>query len=162
MMLQSQQDVLAFLEANLETALLYVENIYGITLDRWKFMETCINQGKQYPSISILAQSTGEVSIGPGNSNGAIGSRRYDNINIVVWHRGNKTASRKIEDNVTAYMDALDYLFENNANMDLPRKYQLIRATGTDYTDLLTESVSNAQSTLLKGAVFTIEIRPNY
>lgn len=162
MMLQVQQDVLGFLESNLESGLLYVEGVYGITVDRWKFMDTYINQGKQYPSISVLPENTGEVLVGAGNSNGVIGTRRYDNVSIVVWHRGNKTASRRIEDNVTAYMDALNYIFENDANISLPRKYQLIRATGTDYTDLFTESVSNTQTTLLKGAVFTIEIRPNY
>lgn len=161
MMLQSQQNVKTFLTAELEASLVYVEGIYGIDVDRLKFMDIYQSPGQQFPSLSILPGSTSEFQLpGPGNSASFI--RRFDNINIVVWHRGNRADSRSIEDNVTAYMDALDYLYNNKADMDMPRQYQFVRITGTDYTDLFSDPISKTTTRLLKGAVFSIELRPNY
>lgn len=161
MMLQSQRDVKTFLTNNLEAGLVHIENLYSLTADRWKFLDIYLAPAQQYPSISILANSTGEQQIGAGNraNNGLV--RRFNNIQVSVWHRGNRSSTRKIEDNVVMYMDAFEYIFENDANMSL-RTYQFVRITGTDYTELFPESIKNAQSLLLKGAVLSIELRPNY
>ncbi|RKZ08425.1 hypothetical protein DRQ25_09140 [Candidatus Fermentibacteria bacterium] len=158
------QDVKAFLISDFESALAHVEGIYGLTADRWQFMDTYQSNGQQFPSVSILANNqTAFIFPTPGNSNnpGFKINRRFDNVQIIVWHRGNRATSRRIEDNVMMYMDAFDYLFTNEANLNDERKYRHVRITGTDFTDLFPEDIRQTQGALIKGAVFSIEVRPN-
>ena len=162
-MLKTLRAVKSFLESDLETALIHVEDLFSLEADRWKFLDTYQNNNQQYPSISVLANTQGEQVINAGNSNvpGFTLARRFENVNIIVWHRGNRATSRRIEDNVMLYMDALDHLFENEANLNDERNYRWVRITGTDYTDLFPEDIKQTQNILLKGAVFSLEVRPN-
>ena len=160
-MIRTQRDILAFLESELQAYLDAIATEFSIDIDTWKEIGIGRQRGKQYPSVGIEANTTGEQIIIPGNAGPSVMVRRFDNVNIVVWHRGNNNATRKIEENVTGYMDALSNLFSDKADMD-SRSYLMIKITGTEYTDLFPDPASKSQTILLKGAVFTIEVRPNY
>ncbi len=159
-MIESLKDIKTFLTDNLEAGIAHIETENSITIERWRFLDTYQADNEQFPSVSILPDNTGEQLPGAGNrgSNGII--QRYDNINIIVWDRGNRTNTRKIEDNVIGYMEALNYLFMNNADMD--GEYMLLKITGTSYTDLFPDPARQTMNSLLKGGVFALEVRPKY
>ena len=160
-MIQVLKDIETFLKANLQAYLDTIATEQSITVDSWKELGIYRQRGQQYPSVSIEPTSTGDLEFVPGN--GGVGSmvRRIDNITIVVWHRGNRTTTRIIEENAVAYMDALERLFTEKADME-NRAYQLVLIKDTAYTDLFPDTAGQTANVLLKGAAFTIEVRPNY
>jgi hypothetical protein len=154
-------DIQSFLESNLIDYLTEVESNYSITIDHPKELGKGRQRGQQFPSIGIEAQSSGSTDIIPGNAGVSSFPRRIHFVNLVIWHRGNDTQTRNIEENVLGYTVALERLFTEKADLDNEGRYQLVLITSTGYTDLIAEPVSKTSILLLKGATFSLEIRPN-
>lgn len=149
-MRQTLLKVKEYFDANLETFVRQAEDLEGITIERWRFMEIYENHSNQFPSIEILPAET-RIDYGDENKPILEGVSHF-NVDLDISAAG--TTPEVINNTLLGYEKGVKLLLEDDETFG--RRFIWVTVRSIPFSPMIREGRTGR---ILKILTFGLRIR---